>query len=442
MVQLPNDPRQSAAPEATSSNSPQTTRAQHPDPPLPPQRPSQRKAGSAHTAFYPPSMTSPPDKPREPTPPSYDAAVSDTNRLGYQQLVPLPRSPSPSMPELAPADPETAPGPEWGASANTGYNGQWGGTGPTWDYNGWSSAQPHELMDTTSDSADDRWWYREYMEHVMPRPGPGCLPPRAATEIHATYHQLYKVTVTPPNFPLADAQPAAGNLQRTPSSGQPSSSTAPPAASTSPAQHRPPSESEVRYLIPHPYAQFCRRDMNWVYHQVKSSIHLPQMLPNPGTLPSEVVRKASPTCVEVEEDGLHDFGFSSSRAKTHHFHHYPKSVKGSSLNPPFVLRKIDVETAAAVKGRRASNASSSRQRATDATAVASSEPNEIFLDLWVCCQCQTHVISSGPEAVIPMILDGVLLQHYIRDRERESSKPTKEESVIYSLETILRYVLD
>ncbi|KIO24008.1 hypothetical protein M407DRAFT_104243 [Tulasnella calospora MUT 4182] len=426
MVQLPNDPRRSGSPEASMSYS-QATRAQLPDQP---QRTSQRKAGSANTAYYPPPMSSLPDRPREPTPPSYDAAVSG-RQSGSQH--PLPRSPSPSMPELAPADPAVAPGPEWGEY------GSWGRTQPTWDYSGWQSAQPHELGDT-SDSAEDRWWHKEYMEHISPRPGPGCLPPRAATMIHGTFHQLYKVTVTPPNFPTTDAQPA-GNPQRSPSIGQSGSSAGPSVPSAGVAQHRPPSESEVRYLIPHPYVQFCRRDMVWVYHQVKSSMYLPTLLPNSGTLPNEVVRKTSPTCVEVDETGIRDMSFSSNKAKTHHFHHYPKSVKGSSLNPPFVRRKIDLETAAAAadKRRRASNASSSSRHRAEAASLPTSESTEILLDLWVCCQCQTYVISSGPEAVIPSILDGVLLQHYIRDRENEpTTRPSKEETVVYSLETILR----
>ncbi|KAG8894512.1 ubiquitin-specific protease ubp2, partial [Tulasnella sp. 417] len=278
------------------------------------------------------------------------------------------------------------------------------------------------------------------MEGITPRPGPGCLPPRAATEIHGTFHQLYKVTVNPPSFSPTDGQPAA-NPQRSPLIGQAGSSAGPSTSSASLAQHRPPSESEVRYLIPHPYVQFCRRDMVWVYHQVKSSMYLPQLVPNSGTLPSDVVRKATSTCVEVDETGIRDMSFSSSKAKTHHFHHYPKSVKGSSLNPPFVRRKIDLETAAAEKRRRASSASSSSRHRAEATSAPTSQSTEILLDLWVCCQCQTYVISSGDEAVIPSILDGVLLQRYIRDREAEpTARPSKEESVIYSLETVLRII--
>ncbi|KAG8915559.1 ubiquitin-specific protease ubp2 [Tulasnella sp. 408] len=293
-------------------------------------------------------------------------------------------------------------------------------------------------IEDTSNLVDGRWWHREYMEHVIPRPGPGCLPPKAATLIHAAFHQLYKVTVTPPTFSSIDAQPGA-KLQPSLTIGQSGSALGPSTSSAGLARHRPPSESEVRYLVPHPYVQFCRRDMIWVYHQVKSSMYLPQMIPNSGTLPSEAARKSSQSCVD-DGSGVRDMGFSSSKAKTHHFHHYPKSVKGSSLNPPFVRRKFDIETAAADTRRRLSKASSSRHRAK-ASSAPSSDSNEILLDLWVCCQFQTYVISSGPEAVSPSILDWVLLQRYMRDRENEpTSRPSKEESVVYSLETILRMI--
>ncbi|KAG8924101.1 ubiquitin-specific protease ubp2 [Tulasnella sp. 417] len=264
----------------------------------------------------------------------------------------------------------------------------------------------------TNDPPEDLWWHQEYMEHVMQRPGPGCLPARAATEIHGTFHKLYRVTVTPPCFPPINPQPV-GSLQLSPPFRWSGSSAGPSTSSVGLAEHRPPSESEVRYLIPHPYVQFCRRDMAWVYHQAKSSMYLPQLVPNSGTLPSEVVRRANPTCVEVDETGIRDMSFPSSKAKTHHFHHYPKSVKGSSINPPFVRRKIDLETAAAVKRRKTSSPSSSSRHRAKATSAPTSESTEILLDLW----------------------------RYIRDREAEpTSRPSKEESVIYALETVLRII--
>ncbi|KAG9018788.1 ubiquitin-specific protease ubp2 [Tulasnella sp. 427] len=426
MVQVPSDSRRAASPETST-----TDKAQHPDPQ------QQPKAGSAHTAYFPPPLT-PMEQPREPTPPSYETAVK-----GWIQPETLAPSPSPSMPDLAPADPALGVFGDWGRVGNATLEGSWAGTGPSWDYSGWSAAQPHELGDV-SDATDERWWDRRYVESIAPRPGPGSLPPKAATGIHATFHPLYRVTVTPPNFPSMDGQPA-GALQRAPSStGQPGASTTSPTApantpAAQPAGHRAPTESEVRYLIPHPYAQFCPRDMVWVYHQVKNSMYLPQMLPNQGQLPNEATRRATQSCLEVEETGIiHDSAFGNNKAKTHHYHHYPKSVKGSSLNPPFTRRKIDLEQAAAHHRRSSSNASSLSRHRREPSSEVTPESNEIFLDLWVCCQCQTHVISSGDDAVIPSVMDGRLLYDYIGDREQALSRSRKEESVIYSLETILR----
>ena len=68
---------------------------------------------------------------------------------------------------------------------------------------------------------------------------------------------------------------------------------------------------------------------------------------------------------------------------------------------------------------------------------------EIYLDLWVCCQCQVQIVCSGEgdSGVIPSIVDRRGFLDWVKGRmDNPPLDKNPVESVMLAFETILRYI--
>ncbi|KAG8893932.1 ubiquitin-specific protease ubp2, partial [Tulasnella sp. 403] len=452
MTIIPNDsakiPRTSEAASSGSQSRPlptpgATTTPSQPEnsahnqlPPVPPRR----KHGSVHTAFYPPQASST-ARPRVPSPPPYE---DDTQQ--YRAPVALPASPASSMPDLieASAPPAQTTSQQrsvapWGNPKSDWNNVAWGENQPSWeitngDYSGWGKAND------AFDASEERWWDRDLMAIGRVKPGPGYLPSAVLGYLHpfiGGMHHIYRVTVTPPDFPpspevnhpRSPAPPSSPSIQMTSTSPSTSSALAP---------HPAPTKEEVLTTIPHPHAIFCRKHGIWLYHQVRTSVHLPptETYPDSYPFPDQASRKSCTSCVDSEAGAAEEqLYLSSNHVKTHHFHFYQGAIRGSSLSPPFV--KPPTLTSARSERRSRKGSSASTTSRPDEPSIVPSE--EIWLDLYVCCQCQTHLIVSNESATIPSVIDSKLLRDYIQDRQHNPPpNKTGQEAVMLALETLLR----
>lgn len=414
-------------PPPEGSTAPQSSRLTGP-----PSPPSRRKAGSSHTAYYPPAPATSPAQPRVPSPPPYDAALSDAP---YREPQPVPASPTTSMPDLVEAstvgwEGANAMDPSWGKPIS---DDAWGSAQPTWethpgDYSGWQNATSND-----SDLSETRWWDRDAMAAGRPKPGRGLLPPAMHAKLIGVRSSIYKVSVTQPDLvpdvvarprsPMQPLAPSSPGMSTSPSNSTVSAST----STSSIATHPPPTKEDVLTSVPHPYAQWSRSKYAWIYHQAGSSTRLPDVTLQPGSppFPDSAVRKACVTCVDADDTTMQSQTISLTNFKTHHFHHYPKCVKGSTLSPPFTDKFASFRSRRS--GRRGSTAS---VRGPDV---------EVLLDLYVCCQCQTYFITSGQEAVLPPVVDARRIRDFIKDRQDHPPLgKSPEESVVWALETLSR----
>ena len=240
-------------------------------------------------------------------------------------------------------------------------------------------------IDGRSTYEETHWWNPKVREENK-RPGPGVLPPVLAEELHGSNHSLFSVNVTLPSTP------SSSNLQ----------------------DHSPPTEEEVRTLIPHPNAYFCPKDNGWVILSWKSSSVAPPLARsyiasgNPP-LPDQVRRRRVVSCIEK---GDQPFGKTN---KTHHFHKYKKAVDSHKLTPPY--RKDKWESLETVKQRRRVGAIATTDLNITIKAVdhnIAEEEGEL-LDLYVCCQCSFYCVASG---IIPGVIPRSHLEELVQARKR------------------------
>ncbi|KAI8980637.1 cysteine proteinase [Trametes punicea] len=157
-----------------------------------------------------------------------------------------------------------------------------------------------------------------------------------------------------------------------------------------------PSADEARTAIPHPNAYYCREHNGWVFLQWRSSTVLPPLVKEPDhPLPDQTRRRRTTSCVG---DGEQPFGPANL---THHWHRYEKVVDASKLNPPYTH-------------------------------------GELFLDLYLCCQCSMYCLVSD---VIPGIIPTSLVDEFTRDKlSHPAIDKTPRATVIAGWETVLTII--
>ncbi|KAG9023425.1 ubiquitin-specific protease ubp2 [Tulasnella sp. JGI-2019a] len=419
--------RKSQSPEASTS-----TKGLHRQPPVPPpaafldhQLPPPsvppRRAGSMHTKVvqYPPPPGPPPTKPLQPSPPAYSMTDSDIILEDYREPEPVANSPPSSVPELVDATQDlqwSDVQPSWGDVRHPQDWGQQSNIRSTQDYTAWGGQMDGQWLPLDN---SDHWWECDRAD-ANKNPGPGVVPPGLAVRLHPSRHGtstedqnvIWRVSVSPLVHYTVDEK-----------LGEPTA--------------KQPSTEQVLRAIPHPHALFRELDNSWVYYEFKQSLNLPKnMVPRPPysdsatpssssssekakSLPSSEQRKECINCLEWKERGRWD---RYKEFRTHHFHHYPKSVRGSELDPPFV-RSLSLPASSAVS-----------------PGGGVPEQDEVWLDVWACCQCHAHVVCSGAEGdagIVPGVIGSRVMRKFLHEK---FSNPVLErsplESVLFALETL------
>lgn len=312
---------------------------------------------------------------------------------------------------------------------------------PTWDTPPYQLIAPPPVpIDGRNYTEEEDWWKQS---SFTGRPGPGLLPPTVIDRVNPGGLKLYHVTprtpetllnsspgVPSPVAPLSFAQAvrsASPKLDRAQPSRQaslngpvPDKSVATP-ASMPPVfpSFTPPSESELRGAVPHPNIYYSPPEGGWRLLIWSTSSIIPfarSFLATHPSLPSDNRRRTTISCVG---DNTHTFGPSNL---THHFHFYPRAVDSHKLSTPYYRpiweRKCHDE------------GSSSDARKSDEGEL---------LDLYMCCQCQQHLIVSAktfPE-VIPREVHKTFTTQRFRNPS-ENRNPYANVFVAWSI--ILQYV--
>ncbi|KAG9101955.1 ubiquitin-specific protease ubp2 [Ceratobasidium sp. 370] len=334
----------------------------------------------------------------------------------------------------------------------------------------------------------DKWWDKD-IQNAKKKPGPGILAPRALEMMHDSDHILYEVSIGSPGFEPPNAPTpkpsvtAAGALNSsTPSPPAAPITTSPPILTAAqgaadaatqttpdapaPIPHVPPTSEELRDATPHPSALFCRRHYGWVIMQSISTAsaaasHLgthwcsaPDKKAIFDKLPDPALRKDK-DCLEATPEPVSypTMNWATKpEQRMHHFHMYRNVVAGSGLFPPLKRASpaASSQTAASTTAGEDVEMESASQ-VPEAQADADSDvllreswesaPPEDHLDLYICCQCKTQVVSSPAGSVIPCIIPFAVLANYIQERGSQP-KPgeSKEQSVLSSLEMLLRII--
>ncbi|CAE6464645.1 unnamed protein product [Rhizoctonia solani] len=346
---------------------------------------------------------------------------------------------------------ETNNANEWNASGWKLEPGTFGATA-------WGPREPNPADWGMSTNELERWWDPQLHQR---KPGAGMLAPRVIEMIHDSDHVLYQVTIS--GNPTTEPQPAsalspkpsisaAGVLNSAAGSPVPPSSPAPPPSSTgetTPAPepvvpHTLPTVEELRDATPHPAALYCRKHHGWVILFVSATSatasHLaahwcsdPEKKALLDKLPDASLR-ANKDCLdpEVSEWPLS----SSSEQKIHHFHKYPNAVAGSGLFP--ALKRPTPKVREDVEMSSESQPQDGQDEYRSSWAQA---PPAEHLDLYLCCQCKTHILCSPGGSVIPCITPSDSLNSFIYDRY-SNPKPgqDREQSALTALEMLLRIV--
>ena len=258
-----------------------------------------------------------------------------------------------------------------------------------------SNRMDHDFIIDGRNTYEERHWWNPEVREENKRPGPGVLPPVLAEGLDDSNCPLFSVNVTLPS--IASLLPA----------------------------HSPPTEEEVRTIIPHPNAYYSPKDNGWVILSWKSSSVAPPLARsyiasgNPP-LPDQVRRRRAASCIEEDDQ---PFGKTN---ETHHFHKYEKAVDSHKLTPPY--RKEEWETLETVKGKRP----------VGTILTTDSNINMIkaeLLDLYVCCQCSFYCVASG---VIPGVIPQRHLEELIQDKKAHPGESTSaEESIALAFEIFL-----
>ncbi|KAJ3887313.1 hypothetical protein GG344DRAFT_68912 [Lentinula edodes] len=414
-------------------------------------------------------------------------------------------------------------GNQWGnQSGATAYG--WGDepAGSGWDNEGSSDAAAWGVTDyatntiTTSiapqipissrhDNDELHWWNREYISS-RGYPGKGALPVLMAESVEAGIQRLlgkrvgskglYKVEITPPD--IAPIEHKEGNvdppapqispsLVRTASNSSLDPSSHTPHRPKSPRPrppHVPPSALEVNLAgKPHPDAYFSPKENAWMilsWRDTSSStsifggdplpLFIPQIRASVYTLPREECR------MQGNGMGINCLAYTTGSGEghrdrqphdlTHHFHKYPKSIDGRTLDPPVRHWKDDFPVGESIGG----DGSMDVDNPTGSKSTAKPTLDQpLLLDSYVCCQCSFFLVVSSPSHLsstksgtgkdvpsppaneyfpnpntdqIPNVIPGVIpLQTwnaYVNDRlENPNPSMSKEQTLLGGLETLL-----
>ena len=373
-----------------------------------------------HTAYYPPQSTQQP-QPRKPSLPPYDTSLVD-----YRPPEPVPSSPH-SIPDLVEATTDT-----WGGNAQP----SWDADAPSYNNNAWQVApykpKPGQYTGWGNSTEDEaQWWDKSAALKGKPKPGPGCLPSKVMLMMHTDDHAPIGVSVTPPDI-LPD--PPKPSTSSTTSSASTSPTRRSHSRSTSLA-HSIPTREEVLVAVPHPHAYFCSEHLGWALIYPSPNANLPPLIPDPTNtrlpLPDDTARRSTANCLD-QQHVQHSYYTHDQTFSTHHFHHYPDSVRGSSLSPPFVNHLL----------RPNWEISLDKEDRTTETSDSDLNPDDdILLDLFVCCQCQVHILATPSDVVIPAVIPKSIFAEFRQDRMANPALGKNgSETYILALETILKYV--
>ncbi|KAJ3876331.1 hypothetical protein F5051DRAFT_411819 [Lentinula edodes] len=396
-------------------------------------------------------------------------------------------------------------GNQWGnQSGATAYG--WGDepAGSGWDNEGSSDAAAWGVTDyatntiTTSiapqipissrhDNDELHWWNREYISG-RGYPGKGALPVLMAESVEAGIQRLlgkrvgskglYKVEITPPD--IAPIEHKEGNvdppapqispsLVRTASNSSLDPSSHTPHRPKSPRPrppHVPPSALEVNLAgKPHPDAYFSPKENAWMilsWRDTSSStsifggdplpLFIPQIRASVYTLPREECRMQGNgmgfNCLAYTTGSGEGHRDRQPHDLTHHFHKYPKSIDGRTLDPPVRHWKDDFPVGESIGG----DGSMDVDNPTGSKSTAKPTLDQpLLLDSYVCCQCSFFLVVSSPSHLsstksgtdqIPNVIPGVIpLQTwnaYVNDRlENPNPSMSKEQTLLGGLETLL-----
>ncbi|KAJ3805779.1 hypothetical protein F5876DRAFT_51258 [Lentinula aff. lateritia] len=377
-------------------------------------------------------------------------------------------------------------GNQWGnQSGATAYG--WGDApaGSGWDNEG---STPQILISSRYDKGELHWWNREYISS-RGYPGKGTLPVLMAESVETGIQRLlgkrvgskglYKVEITPPD--IAPIEHKEGNidppapqispsLTRTASNSSydPSSHTAHRPKSPRPRPpHVPPSALEVNLAgKPHPDAYFSPKENAWMllsWRDTSSStsifggdplpLFIPQIRASVYTLPKEECR------MQGDGMGINCLAYATGSGVghrdrqrhdlTHHFHKYPKSIDGRTLDPPVRHWKDDFPVAESIGGEGSMDVDNPTSSKSTAKPTLD---QPLLLDSYVCCQCSFFLVVIPSPAneyfpnpntgQIPNVIPGVIpLQTwnaYVNDRlENPNPGMSKEQTLLGGLETLL-----
>ncbi|KAJ4470797.1 hypothetical protein J3R30DRAFT_3408070 [Lentinula aciculospora] len=390
------------------------------------------------------------------------------------------QSGSTAYPAIGWGDASTASG--WG---NEGSNASAWGVDDATNNNSSSASIAPKIPITSRHTGDEiRWWDREYI-WARSYPGKGALPVLMAESVEAGLQRLlgkragskglYKVEVTPPDIlPLeqreGNSENPPGHFSHSPSlirtssnsSLNPSSTPAPRPKSPRPrlrSPHVPPSPREIELAgKPHPDAYFSPKENAWIILSWRDSssssstrdplpLFIPQVRAYTYMLPRPECRMESNgmgvNCIAYTTESGPDNRAAMGEQHphechnlTHHFHKYPKSIDGRTLDPPVRHWKDDFPLV-----------ESDAEAAMDVDDSANSD-GIILLDAYVCCQCSFFLVVSSPSTsfaqkdnslnVIPGVIPLPTWNAYVDDRlKNPNPSMSKEQTLLGGLETLL-----
>lgn len=166
-----------------------------------------------------------------------------------------------------------------------------------WSENVWpKSGSSPEIRIGGRDTHQELHWFNPSDLALLPRPGPGQLPPLLADQLHDPDHALYSAIATA--RPLANAPRLA------------------------------PSSDETRTAIPHAQSYYCPDHNGWVLLIWGNATTLPPLVRQIDNLPDSARRKQTTSCIGDVEP----FGKMNT---THHWHCYEKAVDSRKLTTPY-----------------------------------------------------------------------------------------------------------
>ncbi|KAH8794588.1 hypothetical protein DL96DRAFT_1305190 [Flagelloscypha sp. PMI_526] len=249
---------------------------------------------------------------------------------------------------------------------------------PHWRWS-WSFDSPSEgYADSRQSPPEGANWRNSKVQDQYFAPGPGILAPLLPGAGNVVDHELFAIKVVIP--PKLNQHPLS--MSYTPRSQSPSN------LNSFSVHSPPPLEDELRAAVLHPDAYYSPKHGSWILLSWSKSKRPPPVIP---LYPQEDILNA---VFRREERGASlDCNDSLDRSRTHHFHKFPSAVDPTRLDPPY--------------------------------KPGDSESFTSPLDLYVCCQCQIHLIASSfSQPVVPQSLWNAFLEERRRLSRPETTVAT------------------